>query len=104
MAESNAPIPVPVTRARAERIFPTLSDAQVQRLASHGKPRSVHTDEVLVELGDSDIPVFLVISGDVEIVRPSITTQETVWSQWVDATLAWSLSAGVWNPKVFRGR
>ena len=78
MAESNAPIPVPVTRARAERIFPTLTDAQMQRLASHGKPRSVHTDEVLVELGDSDIPVFLVISGEVEIVRPSITTQETL--------------------------
>ena len=25
-------------------------------------------------------------------------------AQMVDATLAWSLSAGVWNPKVFLGR
>jgi hypothetical protein len=28
----------------------------------------------------------------------------TVPAQTVDATLAWSLSAGVWNPKVFLGR
>src|SRR5215472_12314712 len=28
----------------------------------------------------------------------------TVPAQVVDATLAWSLSAGVWNPKVFLGR
>jgi len=26
------------------------------------------------------------------------------WSQWVDATLACNLLAGVSNPKVFRGR
>ena len=76
MAESREPIPLTV--ARAERIFPTLTEAQMQRLASHGTPRSVRSGEVLVELGDKDIPVFLVISGELEIVRPSLTTQETL--------------------------
>src|SRR5262249_48761292 len=30
--------------------------------------------------------------------------REPLPAQMVDATLAWSLSAGVWNPKVFLGR
>lgn len=72
-AESTAPIPL--TTSRAEQIFPTLSEAQMQRLASHGMPRSVHAGEVLVELGDNDIPVFLVTSGELEVVRPSFTQE-----------------------------
>jgi thioredoxin reductase (NADPH) len=76
MAESRDPIPLTV--ARAERIFPTLTEAQMQRLASRGTARSVRRGEVLVELGDKDIPVFLILSGEVEIVRPSITMQETL--------------------------
>ena len=69
---------IPLTIARAERIFPTLTEAQMQRLASDGTARSVRAGEVLVELGDKDIPVFLVISGELEIVRPSLTAQEAL--------------------------
>ena len=76
MAESTAPIPL--TISRAEQIFPTLSEAQMQRLASHGSPRSLHAGEVLVELGDKDIPVFLVISGELEVVRPSFTQETSI--------------------------
>lgn len=49
----------------------------MQRLTSHGTPRSVRAGEVLVELGDKDIPVFLVMSGELEVVRLSFT-QETL--------------------------
>lgn len=73
MAESTAPIPL--TRSRVEQIFPKVSEAQMQRLASHGTPRSAGMGEVLVELGEKDIPVFLVISGELEIVRPSFTQE-----------------------------
>ncbi len=34
----------------------------------------------------------------------TIGPEKRGWSQWVDATLARSLSSGVSNPKVFRGR
>jgi thioredoxin reductase (NADPH) len=78
MAESRAPIPPNATSPSAERIFPTLSTAQIQHFASHGTPRSVHAGELLVEVGDGDIPVFLVMSGQLEVVRPSFTTQETL--------------------------
>src|SRR5579863_5397005 len=76
MAESRESIPLTV--ARADRIFPTLTQAQMERLASRGTARSVRSSEVLVELGDNDIPVFLVMSGELEILRPSLTTQETL--------------------------
>ncbi|MBV9479171.1 MAG: FAD-dependent oxidoreductase, partial [Acidobacteria bacterium] len=39
--------------------------------------RSVRTGDVLVELGDGEIPIFVVMSGELEIVRPSFT-QETL--------------------------
>ena len=71
MAESITPIPL--TASRAEQIFPTLTAAQLQRLAAHGRARSARAGEVLVELGDKDIPVFVVISGELEVVRPSFT-------------------------------
>jgi thioredoxin reductase (NADPH) len=77
MADSRAPIPFR-TGVHAEQIFPTLTEAQMQRLASHGTPRVVGAGEVLVELGDHDIPVFLVTSGELEVVRPGLTTQETL--------------------------
>ncbi len=49
----------------------------MQRLTSCGTTRSVRAGEVPVELGDNDIPVFLVMSGELEVVRPSFT-QETL--------------------------
>ncbi|HKN34366.1 MAG TPA: FAD-dependent oxidoreductase [Terriglobales bacterium] len=73
MAEST--VPIPLTKSRVEQIFPTLSEAQMERLASHGTSRSVRAGEVLVELGGKDIPVFLVVSGELEVVRPSFTQE-----------------------------
>jgi thioredoxin reductase (NADPH) len=69
--------PIPLTASRAEQIFPIWSAPQIQRLAAHGQVRTVRANDVLVELGDKDIPVFVVISGELEIVRPSFT-QETL--------------------------
>jgi len=69
--------PVPLTSSRPEQIFPALTEAQMQRLISHGTPRSVRAGEVLVEPGDGEIPIFVVMSGELEIVRPSFA-QETL--------------------------
>lgn len=63
--------PLPLTRSRAEQIFPTLTPAQISRIASHGHARAIERGEVLVEQGDSDVPLFVVVSGEVEIVRPT---------------------------------
>ncbi|HKR28981.1 MAG TPA: FAD-dependent oxidoreductase [Terriglobales bacterium] len=67
----------PLTASRADQIFPTLTASQLRRIASHGRARSVRSGEVLVERGDKNIPIFVVVSGELETVRPS-GAQETL--------------------------
>jgi thioredoxin reductase (NADPH) len=61
-----------------ERLFPTLSPAQVARIASHGRVRQVRAGEVLLQVNDPLARFFVVVSGEVEIVRVSGDTEERV--------------------------
>jgi thioredoxin reductase (NADPH) len=61
---------LPLTSSRVEKIFPKLTSAQIGRVAGHGRTRSVQPSEVLIEQGDTSVPFFVVITGEVEIVRP----------------------------------
>jgi thioredoxin reductase (NADPH) len=61
---------LPLTSSRIEKIFPKLTPAQISRIATHGHVRSVQSGEVLIEQGDTSVPFFVVITGEVEIVRP----------------------------------
>jgi len=54
-----------------ERMLPTLAQAQLDRLAAHGRSRSIQAGEVLVEPGQQIVPFFVVTEGQVEVVRPS---------------------------------
>jgi thioredoxin reductase (NADPH) len=69
MAEPDTPLSLTVSRA--DQIFPTLTDSQIRRIAPHGRSRSVAAGEILVEQGDENIPVFVLMSGELETVRPS---------------------------------
>jgi thioredoxin reductase (NADPH) len=62
---------LPLGNSRVEQVFPTLTPAQISRIAPHGRTRVLHPGEVLVEQGDSAVPFFVVISGELEVVRPS---------------------------------
>jgi len=68
---TDATTPLPLTSSRVEQIFPTLTPAQIRRVAAHGHIRAIRSGEVLVEQGDSAVPFLVVVSGEVEIVRPS---------------------------------
>ena len=61
---------LPLTSSRIEKIFPKLTPAQISRIAGHGHVRSMQSGEVLMEQGDTSVPFFVVITGEVEIVRP----------------------------------
>ena len=52
-------------------MFPTLSAAQIARTASHGVIRRITRDEVLIEAGQTDVPFFVVLTGEIEVIRPS---------------------------------
>ena len=64
-------IHLPLTASRADQVFPTLTSAQIGRIASHGHARSAKAGDVLLEQGDKNIPIFVVISGELETVRPA---------------------------------
>ncbi len=64
--------------SRAEQLFPTLTPAQIARIAAHGRRRRVEPGDVLVEAGERTARFYVVTEGQVEIVRPSATTEDLV--------------------------
>ena len=58
--------------SRRDHVFPTLTPGQCDRVAVHGHRRPVRQGEVLIEVGDTLIPMFLVISSQIHIVRTSV--------------------------------
>ncbi len=61
-----------------ERMFPTLTPAQIKRVAAHGHVRPIRRGEVLLEAGDRDVLFFVVTAGQVEIIRPSGATETLI--------------------------
>jgi thioredoxin reductase (NADPH) len=61
---------LPLTKSRREKIFPKLTPVQISRVALHGRIRSVQSGEVLLEQGERSVPFFVVITSEVEILRP----------------------------------
>ena len=69
---------LPLARARIEQIFPKLTPTQIRRITPHGRTRTTKRGEVLFEQGDSAAPFFVVVSGELEVVRPSIPVETIV--------------------------
>src|SRR5687767_3967311 len=62
---------LPLTKSHMEKIFPKLTSKQIGRIQKQGNICAVKLGEVLVEQGDSNVPFFVVVSGEIEILRPS---------------------------------
>ena len=75
---SNTRRGIPITSSRIEKIFPKLTPAQLSRIAARGHVRSMEGGEVLYEQGYSAAPFFVVISGELEVVRPSVPVETIV--------------------------
>jgi thioredoxin reductase (NADPH) len=54
----------------SDHVFPTLNDLQIARIAAHGRRRAVAGGDVLVDVGDSSIPFFVLLTGELQVVRP----------------------------------
>src|SRR5262245_3769869 len=72
--------PLAVTVSRPERVFPTLTPEQVSRIATHGRRRSTARGDVLVEVGEKAVPVFVVVSGELQAVLPANGSQTLIVS------------------------
>jgi len=69
---SDQPLPLePIASSLEEHRFPTLTDAQMERIAAHGRRRAIARGDVLVEVADKVVPFFVVVRGAVDVLRPS---------------------------------
>ena len=69
---------LPLMRARIEHIFPKLTPTQIRRITPHGHTRTTKRGEVLYEQGDNASSFFVVVSGELEVLRPSGTVDTLV--------------------------
>jgi thioredoxin reductase (NADPH) len=73
------PTPEPLTlTARIGQMFPTLTPAQMERIAGYGHRRPMRAGEVLIEAGAAMVPFFVVTAGQIEIVLPSGATETLI--------------------------
>jgi thioredoxin reductase (NADPH) len=70
--------PVPSALDSSNQAFPVLSDAQISRVRHVSKLRKVMPGEILFQPNDTEIPFFVVLSGIVEVVQPSLTGEHNV--------------------------
>jgi len=63
--------PPPIPETHRALMFPTLTPAQVARIAAHGTVRAIARGRVLIEAGDAVVPFFVVRSGRIHIIQPS---------------------------------
>src|ERR1700733_7959910 len=76
MADVYPPIQSPL--ASPASVFPTLTPPQIERVSTHGILRQVQAGEVLVEAGDQAAPLFVIKTGQVEVVQPSGAAEKAV--------------------------
>src|SRR6185295_17067950 len=76
MAETPQPL-IPIG-ARADHVFPTLTAAQIGRIAPHGQVRPMSQGEILVQAGEPVVPFFVVTAGAIEVVRTAGNTETIV--------------------------
>ncbi|MGB7677713.1 MAG: FAD-dependent oxidoreductase [Nitrososphaeraceae archaeon] len=75
---SNTRRGLPITSSSIEKIFPKLTSAQIRRVEAHGHVRAVRRGEVLYEQGDTSASFFVVITGELEVVRPLFPVETLV--------------------------
>jgi len=63
--------------ARVDQVFPTLTAAQIARIAAHGHTRRIQHGEVLLEVGDQ-LRFFVVAAGQIDIVSVSSLTEAPI--------------------------
>jgi len=71
-------VAAPPSRPRADRLYPTLSPAQLERVAAHGRRRQVAQGEVLQSAGEPAARCFVVVAGRIDGVRPSAAEEIVV--------------------------
>jgi len=71
MSDRILPLPAAISALDPyTQAFPTLTVEQIDRARPYGKIRPVKVGDIVFEAGDSHIPMFIVLSGKLDIVQP----------------------------------
>jgi thioredoxin reductase (NADPH) len=70
-AAADPEVALPSILTAGDHAFPTLTEAQIARVAAHGRLRKVERGEVLVRAGARNAGFFVVVSGHLDIVQLS---------------------------------
>jgi thioredoxin reductase (NADPH) len=68
---------LPLSPERREQLFPKLTDAQIERIASVGRKRKVAKGEMLIKQGEL-APFFVITSGRLDIIQPTEQGELTI--------------------------
>jgi len=60
----------PMNVERRDQIFPTLTEAQLQRISRFGTRRTVKDGEILFRQGDDGAHFFVILQGELDVVQP----------------------------------
>ena len=71
-------VPANLYGERKEQTFPTLTPAQIARLAAHGEKIAIHKGQILAEPGERHRKLFVVLSGSIEVVRPTMEGEQLI--------------------------
>ncbi len=71
-------LPVPSVLDARTQTFPTLTPAHIARLRPTGKVRQVKPGDVLFQPDDTEVPMFVLLSGSMEIVQPGLDGERPV--------------------------
>ena len=80
MTENWLPAPLSPSIGRTDQLFPKLTSDQIARISAHGRRRQIEAGEVLVEAGDPNVPCFVVINGQLDIIRREGVNEQLVVS------------------------
>ena len=70
--------PLPSALDSNTQVFPALTPTQISRLRSGGNLRKVTRDEILFEPEDTAVPFFVLLSGSLAIVQPTLTGEREI--------------------------
>src|SRR5208282_5877880 len=71
-------VPAPSALNASTQAFPILTAAQINRIRPASKLRPVTKGEILFEVGDTNVPFFVLLSGSMEIVLPGLNGESPV--------------------------
>ncbi|ABF40749.1 cyclic nucleotide-regulated FAD-dependent pyridine nucleotide-disulfide oxidoreductase [Candidatus Koribacter versatilis Ellin345] len=70
--------PIPSNPDATTDIFPTLAESEIDRLRAFGKIRQGRSGDILFEPNTPNIPFFVVLSGEMEIVQPTSEGERSI--------------------------